>query len=126
MSNDAFRRQIIKDYFTSWITEDVSMWRSWFDENVFYYESVGTAYKGIEQMLSWQKNWIEHGKVFSWDISEMLSSGDTYTVLWNFRYVYDGNEGEFIGVSIIDFNDSDKITLLREFAAEPNFAYPYA
>ncbi len=126
MSNDALRRQIIRDYFTSWVTEDVSLWRSWFDENVLYYESVGTAYKGIEQMISWQKDWAEHGKVFSWDVSEMHCSGDTHTVLWRFHCVYDGNESEFIGVSVIDFNDSDKITLLREFAADPNFVFPYS
>ncbi len=126
MSNDAVRRQIIRDYFASWTTEDVSKWRSWFDENILYYESVSTAYKGIEQMLSWQKDWIEHGKVFSWDISEIHCSGDTYTVLWRFHCVYDGNESNFIGVSLIDFNDSNKITLLREFAADPNFAFPYS
>lgn len=126
MSKDALRRQIVKDYFASWITEDVSLWRSWFDKDVLYYESVGTAYRGAEQLLTWQKNWIEHGKVLSWDISEMHCSGDTYTVLWQFCCVYDGEKSTFIGVSVIDFNDSDKIILLREFAAEPDFTYPYA
>ena len=125
MSNDALRRQIITDYFHSWTTGDVSEWRSWFSSDVHYEESVGTGYEGIDQMLRWQNDWKDHGTVFSWNISEMHSSGDTYTVIWNFHCVYDGNESEFNGVSVIDFNSENKIFLLREFAAEPIIVYPY-
>lgn len=125
MNNDALRRQIIADYFKSWTTGDVSRWREWFAEDIRYEESVGTGYKGIEQMLRWQNDWKDHGTVFSWNICEVYPSNNTYTVLWSFHCVYDGNESEFNGVSVIDFNNENKITLLREFAADPNIVYPY-
>lgn len=125
MNKDNIRSRIIADYFRSWTTGDVSEWRNWFSSDIRYEESVGTGYDGIEQMLRWQNDWKDHGTVFSWDISEIISSGDTYTVLWNFHCVYDGNESEFIGASVIDFDFNNKITLVREFAAEPYIVYPY-
>ncbi len=125
MSNNALRSQIIRDYFISWTTGDVSQWHLWFDENVLYEESVGTAYKGLEQMLRWQSDWKNHGVVFSWEISEMIFSEDICTVLWDFHCSYDGDDSRFCGASVVKFSSENNIIHLREFAADPNFVFPY-
>ncbi len=118
-------KKIISDYFNSWVTGDSSQWTEWFADNVRYEESTGTGYIGIGQMLRWQNEWVEHGKVIDWSISDILFSQGTYTVCWKFSCCYDGNESTFNGVSLISFNEENRMTYVREFAAQADIAFPY-
>jgi len=65
------KRNLIKEYFQSWITNDPKCIENMFDNNVVYIECYGPIYKGKEQILKWFNNWNKKGKVLIWDIKDI-------------------------------------------------------
>jgi len=46
-------------------------------------------------------------------------------VEWHFKCEYEGNIGEFDGISLIEFNDDNYIVSLKEFQSKIPHYYPY-
>ena len=119
------RENIITDYFNSWVQKDASILDETFSPNVIYIESWGPAYKGIEQVKAWFTGWNKENTVIAWDIKEFLHDGSTSICEWYFKCDCDGNIDGFNGVSIIVFDKSNKIELLKEFQSKIPNNYPY-
>ena len=119
------KEQIIRRYFDSWITGEVSVLSETFTENAVYVESYGPVYRGLDTIVKWFDNWNEHGSVLEWKIFRFIHSGDIIVCEWFFKCVYDEQKEEFNGVSLISFDSKNKITLLKEFKSVlPNYE-PY-
>lgn len=117
-------REIIKNYFRSWIVKDPSVIESYFDEYINYTECYGPVYIGKKQCLKWFEDWNKIGSVLSWDIKNIYQAGDIFTVEWYFKCDYEGNIDDFDGVSIINIIDG-KIISIKEFQSKNKHYYPY-
>lgn len=74
---------------------------------------------------NWFCDWCGQNDVLAWDIKGFLHQGDKSVCEWHFKCRCGGNVDGFEGVSIIRFDDDDKIVYLKEFQSKtPNY-YPY-
>jgi len=110
--------QIIRKYFKSWIDKDTSVAEKYFAENIEYSESYGPQYHGKVECLQWMKEWFEVGKVNEWSSRNVSLSEKRVFIEWYFNYEYKGEQDEFNGVSIFEFNTDGLIYNVREFASE--------
>ena len=112
------REQIIKNYFASWINKNNSVLKDTFDPEAIYSESYGPEYRGLKSIERWFGSWNKHGDVLEWKIKQFIHQADMTAVEWYFKCVYDGVTGEFDGVSLVQFNDKDRIVILKEFQSK--------
>ena len=120
---DVKKRELtIEKVFNSWITKDIVTFYESFADDVIYFESWGPAYRGIEHIKAWFKDWNKENTVLEWTIKEFYHTENTCICEWLFKCECGGNIDGFTGVSIISFNEMDKITVLKEFQSKtPNF-----
>ncbi|AQR96707.1 hypothetical protein CLSAP_40310 [Clostridium saccharoperbutylacetonicum] len=119
------REEIIKKYFGAWINNNSLVLKDIFDRNIIYSECYGPEYHGINTIETWFEDWNKRGEVLIWDIKQFVHQGNISVVEWYFKYKYDGEVGEFDGVSLIEFNDDNYIVTLKEFQSKVPHYYPY-
>lgn len=120
------KKQIIRDYFQAWLKPNIEVIKSIFDKNATYSECYGTIYRNKDEIISWFKNWNKQGKVVVWPIEKILINENTCIVEWHFKCNYQKKISEFDGVSIIDFNDQNKIISVKEYQSKSQHYYPYS
>ncbi len=108
----------IKAYFNVWLNRDIKQLNQIFSKDVYYAECMGPEYRGLYQVEEWIKFMFNKQIVLNWDIHEMISSFDqkTMTVIWTFHAKED-KEYNFDGVSIIKFDNEDRILSIHEYEA---------
>ncbi len=122
---NAAREQLIRDYFSMWLTRKGEGLGEIFSGDAVYVESTGTEYRGARQIEKWFADWFANGEVIRWDISRISHSGQKAFAEWYFECVCFGDHSAFDGVSIVEFDPDEKICSLREFAAEHQHTLPY-
>ena len=120
-----YREQVIKNYFQSWINKNCLILKETFDLNAIYSECYGPEYHGLSVIERWFNDWNRRGTVLLWDIKQFIHQGDKIAVEWYFKCEYDGEIGEFDGVSLIEFNNDNYIVSLKEFQSKIPHYYPY-
>ena len=119
------REKIIKNYFESWLNNNSLILKDIFDSKTIYSECYGPEYCGIDIIKRWFEDWHRRGKVIVWDIKQFIHEANVTAVEWYFKCEYDGKIGEFDGVSLIEFNDINKIVSIKEFQSKTPHCYPY-
>ncbi len=119
------REQIIKNYFQSWLDKNDLILTATFDTKIIYSECYGPEYHGLYSVKRWFKDWNKQGTVIEWDIKQFIHQASMTVVEWYFKCEYEGNIGEFDGVSMIEFNDDNYIISLKEFQSKIPHYYPY-
>ena len=119
------REVVIRNCFNSWLNQDLSMFLACFSDDIHYIESYGPAYQGKKQIESWFLDWNKSGQVLVWDIKQLLSIDNTIVCEWYFKCDVKGVIADFDGISIIEFNQDDKIVYLKEFKSDIPNRYPY-
>lgn len=119
------KQEIVRAYFEAWLQKDIQTVTRTFSEDAIYTECYGPQYHGLRQILKWFADWNQKGVVLQWDIHRMVEQGRTVVVQWFFRCDYDGTVSGFDGVSVIDFDEDDKICRLSEYQSEPKHVLPY-
>lgn len=119
------REQIIKNYFEAWLSKKDLKLKETFDSKVIYNECYGPEYRGLEIIEKWFEDWNKRGTVLVWDIKQYIHQGNMTVVEWYFKCEYDGDLGEFDGVSLIEFNADNKIVNLKEFQSKIPHYYIY-
>jgi len=127
--NRATAEMLIRQYFQSWLQQDLSLFLSTLSPGIRIVECYGPAYHGMEEAQRWFHHWhtrSEKGRVTRWDILELLydAQQERAAVEWDFECVYDGKLGSFLGASLFGF-DPAKITSIREFKMEKEQYRPY-
>ena len=120
---------LIRQYFQSWLQQDVSLFLNTLSPDIEVVECYGPAYSGIDETQDWFHDWHtrpEKGKVTRWDILKLIydEQQEIAAVEWDFECVYDGNVGSFLGASLFSFNQT-KITSIREYKMEKEQYRPY-
>jgi len=119
------REKIIEQYFGAWISKNMEIIDKHFSENIRYIECYGPEYNGIKQIRQWFKDWNNGNNVLKWDIKRFIESNNTIIVEWFFECEYDKNISGFDGVSIIEFDENNKIILVKEFQSKAEHIFPY-
>lgn len=119
------KEKIIKEYFQSWVNNDISIIDKIFSENAIYTECYGPKYTSKKQILKWFKEWQEKGKVIAWSIKNTYEMDKILVVEWNFECIWEEKLSNFDGVSIVEFGDNNRIINLREFESKSTHYYPY-
>lgn len=120
---------LIRQYFQSWLQQDVSLFLSTLSPNIKVVECYGPVYDGQEETERWFVDWHtrpEMGKVSRWDILQLIydEHQEIAAVEWDFECIYDGNVGSFLGASLFGFDDT-KIVSIREYKMEKKQYRPY-
>lgn len=119
------REKIINGCFGSWITKDREQFKNSFSEDVVYIESWGPAYKNLHDVIKWFDDWHVNNSVLKWDIKRFVHDNDICICEWYFKCICSNEDGEFDGVSIVEFDSKNKIKWIKEFQSKiPNY-YPY-
>ena len=119
------KQNIIKHYFESWINKDISIIEMYFSENIKYIECYGPEYNGIKQIRQWFNDWNNGNNVLKWDIKRFIEYNNIIVVEWFFECEYNKNVSGFDGVSIIEFEEDNKIILIKEFQSKTEHTFPY-
>ncbi len=119
------REQIIENYFKCWTNKNSLILSKTFDLNAVYSECYGPEYHGLEVIQRWFNDWNMRGRVLVWDIKKFIHQNNFTAVEWYFKCEYDGEIGEFDGVSLIEFNADNYIINLKEFQSKIPHYYPY-
>jgi hypothetical protein len=127
--NRATAELLIRQYFQSWLQEDISLFLSTLSPKIEIVECYGPTYRGLDETQQWFHHWHtrrEKGKVTRWDILKLTSDErqEIAAVEWDFECVYGGSTGTFLGASIIAFDDA-KIKSIREYKMEKEQYRPY-
>ena len=118
-------KRLIEAYFQAWLTRDESRLAEFFEPDAVYSECYGPEYRGLGQITRWFRDWNKRGRVLRWDIHNILRQENTLAVEWTFGCVFDGEESLFNGVSLVEFSENGKISLLKEFQSKAEHVFPY-
>ncbi|MFV0394896.1 MAG: hypothetical protein ACK5LC_10955, partial [Coprobacillaceae bacterium] len=95
------RDTIIKEWFTSWKTTEYNDFNTIFSKDIYYSESWGPEYYGVDEIKRWKVKWHTHSSLNEWIIKNIIHT-DTYsTVEWYFSCNDKEGKQDFDGVSII-------------------------
>jgi hypothetical protein len=119
------REKRVYDYFNSWITKDHSHLDSIFASDITYIECYGPVYNGIKQIKKWFSDWNKQSTVLEWRIKQFIHENHIIAVEWYFKCDCGGKISGFDGVSLIEFDDKNKIKSVKEFQSKSEHIYPY-
>ena len=117
--------EIIRRYFRCWLDKNAAPLPDIFSKDITYTECYGPQYHGIGQLLRWFDDWNRNGTVLKWDIKKLWICGQTAIAEWYFRCSYCGTVQGFDGVTIAEFDDDGKISVLKEFQSRESHSHPY-
>lgn len=112
------RETIIREWTNSWHDPKWDNFYNIFEEDVYYSESWGPEYCGIEEIRTWFSKWHTHSKLEKWEIKNILNVDKCSVVEWYFSCFDDNEISGFDGVSIIEWSDNGKIASLKEFGSK--------
>ena len=120
---------LIRQYFQSWLTQDLDLFLSTMSNAVHVTECYGPVYVGIDEVRQWFISWHEgsgQGKVTRWDIASIFydDTQQTAAVEWDFECVYEGNLAGFLGASLFHFH-AEKISRIQEYQMEKEQYRPF-
>ncbi|SHI95216.1 SnoaL-like domain-containing protein [Clostridium cavendishii DSM 21758] len=123
--NMNIKEEITRNYFKAWIDNDISIIEKVFSEDILYVESWGPAYIGINQLKAWFMDWHKNNKVVIWDIKDIIILNNRVICEWYFKYQHKEKIEDFNGISLIRFDNCEKIEELKEFMSTLPIRYPY-
>lgn len=120
------REKMIKLWFEMWLQKKDLGIADIFSDDVVYTESWGPEYKGVQKIRMWLEEWNTRGTVLTWEIKQFFHKDNQTIVEWYFKNtVNEGKIEEFDGMSLIVWNEQNKIISLKEFGCNINNYDPY-
>ena len=120
------KEKIIRDYFKSWIKQDISVIKNNFAENIVYGECYSPIYRNKGEVLKWFEDWNQNGKVLLWNIKQIILAQSKAVVEWHFKCNDQSKINEFDVVSLITFNKQNQIIEVKEFKSDSKHYFPYS
>lgn len=80
------KEEIIKKWFKSWYDPKWNQFTDVFEDEIYYSESWGLEYNGIEEIIQWFYCWHMHSKLEKWEIKKILHIDD-YSIVKCFFHV---------------------------------------
>ena len=115
------RKQLIRTYVASWLTQDSKRFVSLLEEDVHVAECDGKVICGRDACQRWFETWHakpSDGVVQAWDIWHIACHEPrSATVEWTFGCTCYGEISSFHGASVFEFS-ADRIRAIREYRME--------
>ena len=86
---------------------------------------MGTRIYRIRTSKIWFIDWHKNNKVIQWDIKCIEILDKKVMCEWYFKHSCNGNIDEFNGISIVNFNNKNKIIGLKEYMEKTPLMHPY-
>jgi hypothetical protein len=118
------KENIIRKYFAMWIDRNFDAIEEVFDINIYYSECYGPEYQGISEIKQWITKNMKEQVVLEWNIKQFIHQDNIVVVEWFFKDI-SGEEHAFDGVSIIVFNNQNKILSIKEFESKSTHTTPF-
>ncbi|MFI3284868.1 MAG: hypothetical protein R3Y57_07280 [Erysipelotrichaceae bacterium] len=119
------KEDAIHQYFNMWIIRDFSNLEYIFDENTYYSECYGPEYFSLSEIHLWINDMLKKQIVLEWTIKRIIHTESVSVVEWFFKE----KQGEVIhgfdGVSLIEFTNCNKISIIKEFESKADHIAPY-
>lgn len=109
--------KIIKEWFQSWFTPDWDDFDNTFESEIYYSESWGPEYYGINEIKVWKNEWHKNTHLNNWSITKLNHIHNTSFIEWHFSCFDNKEINEFDGISVIEWGKNNKIKSLKEFAS---------
>lgn len=120
------REKMIRLWFEMWLQKKDLGIADIFSDDAVYTESWGPEYKGVPKIRMWFEEWNTRGIVLTWEIKQFFHKDNQTIVEWYFKNkVNEGKIEEFDGMSLIVWNEQNKISSLKEFGCNINNYDPY-
>lgn len=120
------REKIIKLWFEMWLQKKDLGIADIFSDDAVYTESWGPEYKGVQKIRMWFEEWNTRGTVLTWEIKQFFHKDNQTIVEWYFKNTVNEDKiEEFDGMSLIVWNEQNKIISLKEFGCNINNYDPY-
>lgn len=120
------REKMIKLWFEMWLQKKDLGIADIFSDDAVYTESWGPEYKGVQKIRMWFEEWNTRGTVLTWEIKQFFHKDNQTIVEWYFKNtVNEVKIEEFDGMSLIVWNEQNKIIFLKEFGCNINNYDPY-
>lgn len=121
------RENMIRQWFTMWLSKQNTGLENIFSSDAIYIESWGPEYHGMGAIKYWFEEWNTRGTVQRWDIQQFFHKEDETVVQWQFQCELSGEPDQsFEGLSLIRWDKEDKICFLQEFGCSNKRYDPYA
>lgn len=117
---------IIRNYFNMWIERDFLAIDDIFSKKVYYSECYGPEYFCLSEIYLWIEDMLKKQKVLEWNIKRFIHSNDVIIVEWFFNEQQGEVVNGFDGVSLIEFDKDDKISVIKEYESKAEHIAPYA
>lgn len=120
------REKIIRLWFEMWLQKKDLGIADIFSDDAVYIESWGPEYKSVSKIRLWFEEWNTRGTVLTWEIKQFFHKDSQTIVEWYFKNTVNGGKiEEFDGISLVVWNEQDKICSLKEFGCNTNNYDPY-
>lgn len=120
------REKMIRLWFEMWLQKKDLGIAGIFSDDAVYTESWGPEYKGVPKIRLWFEEWNARRTVLTWEIKQFFHKDNQTIVEWYFKNtVNEGKIEEFDGMSLIVWNEQNKIISLKEFGCNINNYDPY-
>ena len=119
------KEKITNKYFQSWSDNDISAIEKYFSNSIILEESCGQVYVGLDEIKDWFKDWHNNNKVIFFEIIELNILDERVICQWEFKSSNRKYINEFKGVSIITFNNKNKIIEIKEYMTKIPITYHY-
>jgi len=120
------RGKMVKLWFEMWLQKKDLGIADIFSDDVVYTESWGPEYKGVQKIRMWLEEWNTRGTVLTWEIKQFFHKDNQTIVEWYFKNTVNEEKiEEFDGMSLIVWNEQNKIISLKEFGCNINNYDPY-
>lgn len=111
------KERIINEWFQSWLDSKWSNFQVIFAPNIYYSESFGLEYRGIDELKIWVSKWHNHSHLNELKIKNITHIGNSSFVEWYFNYSDKDGKHELDGISVIEWSINGKIKVVKEFAS---------
>lgn len=118
------RERIVRTYFDMWTERNFKLLNEIFDPEIYYSECYGPEYQGLTEIQLWVEEMLSKQRVLEWSIKQFIHQDNRLVAEWFFKDETNGKINCFDGVSIIEFQDLNIISI-KEFFSEPNHIHPY-
>ncbi len=108
-----------------WTSRDFTGIEVIFDKDIYYSECYGPEYFNLDEIFLSIEDMLDKQKVLKWEIKRFIHAQNIIIVEWSFEEKQGENINEFDGVSIIEFNDFGKISVVKEYESKSEHIAPY-
>lgn len=125
--NRELAEELIAHYFNAWVKKDMEAFKRVLHNHAVVRECTGAVIKGEAALHRWFAEWNHSdNQVIHWHIRHVGydDNRDIAFIEWNFKCVYESQQYEWDGASIVSFKDA-LISEVNEYEMKKEKFFPY-